>query len=743
MKKNYPIKKVNLIPAVLAAIILILPLFVQGQTNTLNPASQEKWAIELPRPERLDFTKGEGEAKIGMYQKTQWLGIRDPNQPVGAGAPLMTTVWGYGRNARTATYPGPTIIAMRDRPLEIQWTNNLPTDNYYGHILPVDLSLHMAHPHDVPAADFYGNGNTPTVVHLHGGHTESASDGLPEAWFTQGFGTKGPFFVKQAYYYDNDQEAATLWYHDHALGITRLNVYAGLAGYYFLRDKHEESMTTSKGKGRELPHPDFEYEFVIQDRMFTQDGQLTLPFEPGVVGPLFDFSADEWSGWPNPTAAAEFFGDHNLVNGVIWPKLTVEKRKYRFRMLNGADSRFYILRFNNAAAKFIQIGSDNGFLNNALELSEIIIAPGERIDVVIDFSGFAAGDQIIIENYGPNSPYGGLAIDDPQYVFENPDDPWNQHTGQVVKFIVSDIMSNLPDASVAAGTVLNNLPAINYGQNFVADRSVVLFEGMDEKGRLQPLLGVYDPVTPANNLGSLAWFEDITENPALNATEIWEVINATPDAHPVHLHLVAFRILERMNISNIVTEEKVQAQHNSVPGSPETYGVGGRLLSYAPGTTTSINENEKGLKDTHIVLPMQKTLVQATFDRPGRYVWHCHILSHEDHEMMRPFHVGPIPGAGARVADGSINVDQNSPNPFASGTQIKFELKQAENVQLTVYDMAGRDILYQHIDFYQEGKHALFWDGVDKDGRYLPDGIYIYRVKGESFEDTKKLIIDR
>ena len=716
--------------AVLLISILALPMYVVGQSSFLDPTTQEKWAIELPRPQRLDFTRGKGKATIGMYEKTQWLGLKD-----GAGNPLMTTVWGYGTNARSATYPGPTIIAMEDVPIDIRWNNNLPSG---GHILPVDVSLHMAHPHGVDAADFYAAGNIPTVVHLHGGHTESASDGIPEAWFTQNFDTKGPYYVKRTYHYDNDQEAATLWYHDHALGITRLNVYAGLAGYYFLRDTHELLMTTTKNKANELPHPDFEYEFVIQDRSFTIDGQLILPYEPSVVGPMFEFPVNDdpdpypngekgWSGWPNPTAAAEFFGDHNLVNGVIWPKLTVEKRKYRFRMLNGSDSRFYILRFNNSAAKFIQIGSDDGFLNKALELDEIIIAPGERMDVVIDFKDFAAGTQIIMENWGPNSPYGGLAVDE----IPEEEDKWNSETGQVIQFIVSDNLSNLPDATVALGTVLNDLQDPVYDENTPV-RSLVLFEGRDDRGRLQPLLGTLDQ-------GSLVWDDPITENPSYGATEIWEVINATGDAHPIHLHLVAFRIIERMNITIDEDDDidtKPQVQHDG------TIGIGGILSTYTPGVTTPISDNEKGLKDTHIVLPGQKTKVLATFDRPGRYVWHCHILSHEDHEMMRPFYVGTMTVAG-RTADGDLNVDQNSPNPFASSTQIRFELKQAENVQLTVYDMAGRDILYQHMDFYQEGKHALFWDGVDFNGRYLPDGIYIYRVKGESFEDTKKLIIDR
>jgi len=340
---------------------------VLGQT--LDPTTQEKWAIELPRPARIDVTKGKGRLTMGMYEKNQWLGLRDPNAGVGLGDPLMTTVWGYGANSRSATYPGPTFIAMKDVPVDIRWNNNLPGS---GHILPVDNTMHMAHPHDVPAADFYAAGNVPTVVHLHGGHTESASDGIPEAWFTQGFSDKGPFFVKRTYHYDNDQEAGTLWYHDHALGITRLNVYAGLAGYYFLRDQDELDMTTTKKQSRELPHPDYEYEFVIQDRMFDMNGQLFLPSEPGVESTSEPYDLPVPGTWeavgppPATSIVAEFFGDHILVNGVLWPKLTVEPRKYRFRLLNGSDSRFYILELHNSdggskgdyAMPFIVVGTD-------------------------------------------------------------------------------------------------------------------------------------------------------------------------------------------------------------------------------------------------------------------------------------------------------------------------------------------------------------------------------------------------
>jgi spore coat protein A len=229
------------------------------------------------------------------------------------------------------------------------------------------------------------------VTHLHGGHTESASDGLPEAWYTRNFRETGRDFVKRLYKYDNDQQAATLWYHDHALGITRLNVYAGLAGFYLLRDKNENKLIADNI----LPSGDHEIEVVIQDRMV--DAETHQLYYPAVEGDAAyaDFITHEGATPPGgPSILAEFFGDIILVNGKAWPKLDVEPRKYRIRLLNGSDSRFYVLSFMDELPWF-QIGTDNGLLSSAIDIPdpvstpgrELIIAPGERMDLILDFSG--------------------------------------------------------------------------------------------------------------------------------------------------------------------------------------------------------------------------------------------------------------------------------------------------------------------------------------------------------------------
>jgi spore coat protein A len=657
----------------LALALLISVGGFPASAALLSPADHPKFTNDLPRPARIDVTSG-AKLKVEMAETVQDLGL------VGTEGTLTTTVWGYDFGGKNPTYPGSTLVARENVPVEIRWENSLPVRKKAdgtGHLLAVDQSIHLVD----PVKKALDGGYIATVVHLHGGHTESASDGLPEAWFTQGFTEVGPFFVKKNYYYDNDQEAATLWYHDHALGITRLNVYAGLAGFYLLRDDNELSKI-----GTALPSEEYEIEIVIQDRNFTADGQLVMDIatEPEVtefdpVIPSFplpgqgdtndDGIAEAKEPFPVNSIVAEFFGDYILVNGKAWPKLEVEPRKYRLRMLNGSDSRFYVLEFRNAevdgaAQPFLEIGTDGGFLNQAVELTRLVIGPGERYDLVVDFSAIATNGegQVFLRNFGPSEPFRGLTA-----TGENSDGAGGvlppspvDSSGQIMRFDVSgDAPSS--DVSVVAGTTLNGIAGPPDG---IRTRRLALFEGLDEYGRLQPMLGTAEPtIDVAGNRvnGSLGWFQPITENPGLNDTEIWEIYNATEDAHPIHLHLVFFQIIDRQPFEpatevDPVTVEVLQPQHDG------SFGVGGQLASaidsgyYSFGTAREPEEQEgadpdngiydlSGKKDTAIMLPGEVTRVIATFDREGRYVWHCHILSHEDHEMMRPYYIGEMPSA--------------------------------------------------------------------------------------------------
>ena len=695
----------------------------------LDPATQAKFVNPLPIPAAVDVTKG-GKYTVFIRETSQWLGLRAPNNSL-----LKTTVWGFqlptsktlggvANAPKVPTYPGPTFVAKRGVPVDVMWKNELPAYNYAfpgpgGHLLPVDPKVHIAHPM---------LGGIPTAIHLHGGHSESASDGLPESWFTQNWAEVGPHFVKKTLHYDNDQEAGTLWYHDHALGITRLNVYAGMAGFYLLRDNNE-NLLIANGV---LPTGSYEAGLAVQDRMFTSTGQLYYPSTNPDIEPGFPPLP------PGPSLLAEFFGNFILVNGMAWPKLDVEPRKYRFRLLNGSDSRFYVFEIRDdelagSAQTFYQIGTDDGLLPSPVALTRLLLGPGERADVIVDFSGQTA---LYLRNFGPDEPFKGLNPDGTSSDGEGgvlpPADPAT--TGRIMKFAVSKPFNPaVPNATVALGTVLR--PGIVPLTQTGATRQLVLFEGRDQYGRLQPLLGTLQD-------GSLTWSDPTTENPMLNDTEVWEIYNATADAHPMHLHLVSFQTLSRESYTGTITD-KPQLQHDG------SYGVGGILSDVVlGGDARGPESNEAGWKDTAVMLPGEVTRVIAKFDRPGRYAWHCHIISHEDHEMMREYYVGPMPAllptspvlAGATETSG-VTLAQNTPNPFNPVTTIGFELKTAGLVDLRVYNVIGQEVRALANRSFPAGAHSVEWDGKDNFGKQLSSGVYFYQLLSGNLVEKKKMLM--
>ncbi len=676
--------------AVLAAAILAhLTLGSTGATAQLllDPLTQPKFVNPLPAPGVIDATQG-GTFEVTMSQFEQWLGLVDPV----TGASMMTTVWGYD-----GSYPGPTFEVRSDVPVDVRWVNGLVDGNGAPrpHLLPVDTSLHWAHPSGWPAS------GVPTVTHLHGGHTESASDGLPDAWFTPGFDQRGSGWVKETYHYDNDQEAATIWYHDHALGITRLNVYAGLAGFYLIRDDWELSLN--------LPSGAYEVPIVIQDRMFTADGELYYPSTP------------EEPGAPDPSVLPEFFGDVVLVNGMAWPYLDVEPRKYRLRFLNGSDSRFYSM-WIAGGPMLTQIGTDNGLLYQPVPVDKLTLGPGERADVVVDFSNWA-GRTFTLRN-NAKSPYPGGETVDPRTA------------GQLMQFRVSPTPVEDPSSLPA---ILREEPIEPLGPA-VRTRKLLLFEGTDAYGRLQPLLGIVDPDRPDLD-GTLLWDEEITENPMVDDIEIWEVYNATMDAHPIHLHLVAFQILGRQKYTGTI------AAKQNMQGT-----VGGVLSDIRlRGNEKPPAANERGWKDTAQMLPGEVTRVIAKFDREGLYVWHCHILSHEDHEMMRPYYVGAMPSELQTAVDDTpagtqppvVALEANRPNPFNPHTEIGFLVPRRGRAEVTVYDTAGRVVRKLADREFEAGRHALVWDGRDAGGSPVASGVYIYELRSGDLVKSGKMTLAR
>jgi FtsP/CotA-like multicopper oxidase with cupredoxin domain len=494
------------------------------------------------------------------------------------------------------------------------------------------------------------------VVHVHGAAgVGDESDGYAEAWYLPAAndipadyattGTWYEFFADKAaakfgvawgpgfatFQYPNAQRASTTWYHDHVLGMTRLNVYAGPAGFYLLRGGPDDVVHDARtGNSAVLPGPApregdrgqkryREIPIVIQDRSFDADGSLFYPdtraFFDQIDGPYLP-DTDLSPIW-NP----EFFGNAITVNGNTWPFLTVEQRRYRFRLLNGCDSRFLILDFTDVPGVEVwQIGNEGGFLAAPVSLTAVtgnrlLLGPAERADVIVDFTNVPLGSHVL-RNLGPDEPFGGGV---PGADFE-PADP--DTTGQVMQFRVVPAVDRddttppqflrlPPIASLPAPSVTRPLALLEEMSEFFADAPA--------ETRLGTVSG--DPNEGPGTWTSLKWEDPVTENPALGATETWELYNATADAHPMHIHEVRFQVLGRQPI--LVDEENrtVQVEPGSQPAPPEPW--------------------ETGYKDTVIAYPGQVTRVRATFATPGQYVWHCHIVEHEDNEMMRPYRVGP------------------------------------------------------------------------------------------------------
>ncbi len=494
--------------------------------------------------------------------------------------PPAPRTWGYGG----AAYLGPTIEARRDVPITVNWSNNLPASNIFA----VDTTLHWA---GYPTA---------AVPHLHGGFTLPQFDGHPEAWFTPGAANKGPHYITSDYVYGNQQPAATLWYHDHALGITRLNVQAGLAGFYLLRDEVEV--------GLKLPRDPYEVPIVIQDRILNPDGSLFYP-STGVTA-------------VHPVWVPEFFGDTPVVNGKAYPFLEVEPRRYRFRLLNGSNARFYNLWFDTGVnpVPFYQIGTDGGFLGAPVPVTKLLLAPGERADIIFDFTGMPMGTQLVLKNNAKAPFPGGRGGQIPN----------------IMQFRVTKPLQGTDTTTPAAQLALPSIDSLNPNDATMM-RELALIEKLD------PATG--EPLTAL--IEELAFDAPVTETPSAGKTEVWQFINLTGDAHPMHLHLVQFQILNRQPINAA-----------GYLAAWNTWVAGGRqpnqrpaLNNYLAGPPVLPPPNEAGRKDTAKAYPGEVLRIIANFKLPDgqvvlpsgvshpQYVYHCHILEHEDNEMMRPYEV--------------------------------------------------------------------------------------------------------
>ena len=674
---------------------LFLSTFVDGRRvvravaipgGTLDPLAIQKFATPLlipPVMPRAGTIKQKGGKNVDYYE----ISMRQISQQIlPAGLPL-TTVWGYGAVTGAGSKnpllihnaPSLTIEAQADRPVRVKWINDLKdaNGNFLPHLLPVDPTLHWANPPGgTEGRDMRPmfettpgryTGPVPMVTHVHGAvGVGDESDGYAEAWYVPaaanvpaGYADRGTwydFFAAKAaasygetwgpgfatFQYPNFNRASTIWYHDHTLGMTRLNVYAGPAGFYIVRggpDGDKAVLDTRSGMPAVLPGPApkegdkfppnktyYEIPIAIQDRSFNVDGSLFYPdtraFFDKIVGPFLPEGGHEGHAGFSPIWNPEYFGNAIMVNGNTWPFQVVEQRRYRFRFLNGCQSRFLILDFANIPGVEVwQIGNEGGFLAAPVNISamsnHLLMGLAERADVIVDFTNVAPGSYIL-GNVGPDQPFGGGI---PGTDFDPAD---ADSTGQVMEFRVVPALA----ADPTTPPMFLQLPAIAPLPVPVRARPLALIEKMGMgydaggamvEGPVEAILGTVDiDGMPVDQL----WMDPVTENPGVGDTEVWEFCNTTGDAHPMHVHEVTFEVVNREGLLlNDLGEVVSPLIPDGVISPPEPW--------------------ETGFKDTVIAYPGQVTRVKATFANAGQYVWHCHIVEHEDNEMMRPFRIGP------------------------------------------------------------------------------------------------------
>jgi spore coat protein A len=437
-----------------------------------------------------------------------------------------TRFWTYG-----GVLPGPTIEARSGHPILVEWRNELPTK----HCLPIDHTLCGA------SAD---RPDVRAIVHLHGGRVPPDSDGYPENWYPPGKSLTS--------YYPNRQDATMLWYHDHAMGIERLNQYAGLLGAFIVRDDVEDALR--------LPRGEHEIPLVLFDRIFNADGALHYPT-----------SGDPESPW-----VPEVFGDALLVNGKLFPFLEVAPRKYRFRVVNASNARFYYLSLSSGQT-FHQIGSDQGLLPAPVPVTSVTVSPGERVDLIFDFS-LARNTRVLLKSQSFELMQFRVRDEPPVH-----DDP------------LPTTLRKLVPIPQHAAVKTRRLSLREYEQS--GHRMLMLLDGK-------------------------RFGEPVSEKPVLDSVEIWELLNATEDTHPIHLHLVRFQVLDRQRFDpdEFISSGTVKLFPGPVPPEP----------------------GEAGFKDTVRADPGLITRIIVRFEGyPGRYLWHCHLLEHAANEMMRPFEVVP------------------------------------------------------------------------------------------------------
>lgn len=508
--------------------------------------------------------------KIGMYYK-KWKFHRDLP---------ASGVFAFGTSWHTATVPGPTIEAVHGVDSYITWENHLPSK----HILPWDPTIPTATPKE---------GGIPTVVHLHGGLDEPQSDGHGEAWFTNGFQHHGPKWTNKKYHYHNSQHPGTMWYHDHAMGLTRINILAGLMGAYVIRQPNIEGLL------RLVYGEEYDLPLIVFDRAFRRDGSIYMNStgnNPSI----------------HPQWQPEYFGDAIIVNGKAWPYMMVKRRKYRFRIINASNARFFKFFFTNNMT-FIHVASDSAYHESPVELHDLLLAPSEIADVIVDFSKSKLKSKSVI------------LANDAAYPYPS-GDPVNEENSKVMKFVIN------PNLEGRTGHIPDKLikympPDVSKASN---TRYIAFYEytsDIDEPTHLY--------------INGKSFEAPVTETPRVGTSEIWNIINLTEDNHPLHIHLGLFVVLEQTELVNVEEFKACMMKLNDA--------IKCNISKYSIGKKTQVPLHEKGWKNVFKMMPKHVTKILVKFSfihsnesypfdataEPG-YVYHCHILDHEDNVMMRP-----------------------------------------------------------------------------------------------------------
>jgi FtsP/CotA-like multicopper oxidase with cupredoxin domain len=564
----------------------------------------------LPVPQRLLAARQNGRLSV----------------PIRAGAHRFhrdlpeSAIWGYD-----GTVPGPTIEAERGQPVTVQWRNELDG------VLPVVVTTapKATDTSGVPVQCVPGlSGGTPdqnaaalaghTVVHLHGGLTPAPYDGWAENLFAPG--------QNAVFHYPMDQRAALHWYHDHVMGVTKFGVYAGLAGLWIIRDQRERELGLPEG-------PPFEVPLLLQDRNFGLDdsgrltGQLVHKTDPEVM---------------------EAFAPFTVVNGKVWPLLQVQPATYRLRVLNGSNARTYrlvLLRGGEPElGRITQIGTDHGLLRTPARVPPdgLVLASAERADLLVDFSDLAPGSELTLLNTAA-APFGGAPF--PAANARNAADPGRMLPyPEVMRFrvapgpvtrrtipgeLATDYRPPAPDALAGAPrrTIALVERELDGEPNMLTMRELVIADD----NHTGPVVTVTDNEQTTRYRAAAAHFEDATTFfPVLDRYEVWQLINLTGDTHPIHVHLDPFQILSRRPI-------RYEIPDHGIEDLALTAAV---TLGRDPDDELdhTIDDNERGLKDTVRVNPNEIAEIVIRFTTyAGRYMYHCHILEHEDRDMMRPF----------------------------------------------------------------------------------------------------------